>query len=179
MLLETCSKLYGNDRYKSVLYRQKHGIVTKYIKISFHTNKVVLLKKVFILHKQNRYPRGTTQPQYCNHMSPPAETYIVFPPCMSVRPCVRASVCLSVTLSLSEPYLQEPFVQKNCKKNWKMAYLLKLCNKKSKFNFAKNFGSFGQKTLFEFVFYPGQISVTVKDRDTKIVCSVSKNIPIV
>ena len=66
----------------------------------------------------------------------------------SVRPSVRASVRLSVTLTLSEPYLQEPFVQKICKKNPKIIYLLKLCNEKSKFNFAKNFGSFGKKNHF-------------------------------
>ena len=36
-----------------------------------------------------------------------------------------------------------------------------------------------KKPLFGFVFYPGQISVTIKDRDTGIFCSVSKNIPIV
>ena len=36
-----------------------------------------------------------------------------------------------------------------------------------------------KKTLFEFVFCPRQISVTIKDRDTGIFCSVSKNIPIV
>ena len=36
-----------------------------------------------------------------------------------------------------------------------------------------------KKPLFEFVFCPGQISVTIKDRDTGIFCSVSKNIPIV
>ena len=32
-----------------------------------------------------------------------------------------------------------------------------------------------KKPLFKFV--QVQISVTIKDRDTKIVCSVSKNIP--
>ena len=35
-----------------------------------------------------------------------------------------------------------------------------------------------KKTLFKFMFCPGQISVTIKDRDTEIFCSVSKNIPI-
>ena len=36
-----------------------------------------------------------------------------------------------------------------------------------------------KKTLFVFVFSPGQISVTIKDRDTGIFCRVSKTIPIV
>ena len=51
-----------------------------------------------------------------HYMSPPAgDIYCFSPPCMSVRLSVRPYVRLSVTLSLSEPYLQEPFVQKNCK----------------------------------------------------------------
>ena len=102
-------------------------------------------------------------------MSPPAEDIYCFSlrVCPFVRPSVRASVRLSVTLSLSEPYLQEPFVQKNCKNfQFQIAYLLKLCNKKSKFNFAKKFGSLAKKPRFEFVFCPGQISVTVTGRDT-------------
>ena len=43
----------------------------------------------------------------------------------------------------------------------------------------ENCWSFGQKPLFKVVFCPGQISVTIKDRDTGIFCSVSKNISIV
>ena len=75
------------------------------------------------------------------------ETYIVFPS-VYVCPSVRASVRLSVTLTLSEPISPRTFRAKNLQKIPKIIYLLKLCNKKLKFNFAKNFGSFGQKTTF-------------------------------
>ena len=98
---------------------------------------------------------------------PLRETYTLFPPCMFVRASIRASVHLFVTLSLSEPYLQEPSVQKIVK-HLKITYILKLCNKKLKFNFAKKWESFGQETTFWFVFCPGKISVTIKDRDTGI-----------
>ena len=45
------------------------------------------------------------------YVSPCGRHILFFPPCMSVRPSVR----LSVTLLLSEAYLQKPFVQKLCK----------------------------------------------------------------
>ena len=77
-----------------------------------------------------------------NYMSTPAGDIHCFS--LRVCPSVRPPVRLSVTPSLSEPYLQEPFVQNICKKNPKIIYLLNLCNKK-KFNFAKNFGCFGPK----------------------------------
>ena len=111
-------------------------------------------------------------------MSPPAGDIYCFSlrVCPSVRPCVRPFVCNAFLIRAISP---RTFRAKNLQNIRKITYLLKLCNKKSKFNFAKNFGSFGQKTLFGIVFYPGQISVTIKDRDTKISCSVSKNIPIV
>ena len=35
---------------------------------------------------------------------------------------------------------------------------------------------FAKKPFFEFMFCPGQISVTIKDRDTGFFCSVSKNL---
>ena len=79
------------------------------------------------------------------YVSPCGRHILFFPPCMCVRPSVRPFVCNAF---LSEPDLQEPFVQKNCKKIPKITYLLKLCNEKLKFNFAKNFGSFGQKNTF-------------------------------
>ena len=83
---------------------------------------------------------------------PLRETYIVFPsvyvrpsvrPC--VRPCVRPFVCNAFLIRAISP---RTFRAKNLQKIRKITYLLKLCNKKSKFNFAKNFGSFGQKTTF-------------------------------
>ena len=98
-------------------------------------------------------------------MSPPCGRHILFfPPCMSVRASVRASVRPFVCNAfLSEPYLQEPFVQKNLQKIPKITYLLKLLAK---------------KPLFEFSFCPGQISVTIHPRIAGVFC-VSEDIPIV
>ena len=48
------------------------------------------------------------------YVSPCGRHILFFPSCMSVRPSVRPSVpCPCVTLPLSEPYLQEPFIEKN------------------------------------------------------------------
>ena len=101
------------------------------------------------------------------------ETYIVFP---SVYVC--PSVCPSVTLPLCEPYFQEPFVHKHLF-FLQLTYILKLCNKKLKFNLAKNVEVLVIKPLFKFVFCVGKFSVTINGRGTKISCSVSKDICIV
>ena len=89
---------------------------------------------------------------------------------MPVRPSVR----LSVTLYLSEPYLQEPFVQKIPK----ITYLLKFCNENLNSILPNILEVLAKNPLFEFVFCLDQISVTIKNRDTEFFCSVSKNIPI-
>ena len=95
---------------------------------------------------------------------------------MSVRPSVR----IAVTLPLSEPYLPEPFVQKKLKKKSINNIPTEVVQQKIKIQFLpKIVEVLAKKKLFEFVFCPGQISITIKDRDTGIVCSVSKNIPIV
>ena len=110
------------------------------------------------------------------YMSPPAgETYIVLPS-VYVRPSVRMSVCYATLVRAISP---RTFRAKNLKNFPQLTYLLKLCNKKLKFNFSKNVEVLAKKPLFEFVFCPGQFSVTIKGRDTGIFCSVSKNIPIV
>ena len=74
---------------------------------------------------------------------PLRETYIVFPS-VYVRPSVR----LSVTLSLSEPYLQEPFVQKKIAKNSENNIVTEVVQQKNKIQFCQKNGSFGQKTTF-------------------------------
>ena len=75
---------------------------------------------------------------------PLRETYIVFPS-VYVRSSVRPFVCNAF---LSEPDSPRTFRAKNLQNIPKITYLLKFCNKKLKFNFAKNFGSFGQKKHF-------------------------------
>ena len=67
--------------------------------------------------------------------------------CLSLRVCpsVRPFVCNAYLVRAISP---RTFRAKKLQKNPKIIYLLKLCNKKSKFNFAKNFGSFGQKNTF-------------------------------
>ena len=56
---------------------------------------------------------------------------------------------------------------------------MKLCNNKIKIQFCQKIAVevLAKKPLFKFVFCSGQISVTIKERDTGIFCSVSKNIP--
>ena len=108
------------------------------------------------------------------YVSPCGRHILFFPPCMSVRPPVRPFVYYAFLHR--EPYLQEPFVLKKIKYN----IPTEVVQRKIKIQFCQKFGSFGQKkTLFKFLFYPGQISVTIKDRGIGIFCSVSKNIPIV
>ena len=78
-------------------------------------------------------------------MSPPAGDIYCFSlrVCASVRPSVRLSVTLSCPSQISKNL--------SCKKvakNFKNNIPTEVAQKKSKFNFAKNFGSFGQKTTF-------------------------------
>ena len=98
-----------------------------------------------------------------------------------VRPSVRLSVRPSVCNAfLSEPYLQEPFMQKKIAKKFKNNIFTEVVQRKIKIQFCQKLPKvLAEKPLFGFVFCPGQISVTIKDRDTGIFCSVSKNIPIV
>ena len=108
-----------------------------------------------------------------SYVSPCGRHILFFPPSVYVSP----SVCYATLVRAISP---RTFRAKNWqKKNPKLTYILKLCNEKSKFNFAKNVGSFGQKkTLFEFVLCPGQISVTIKDRDTGFSVVLAKKIPL-
>ena len=110
---------------------------------------------------------------------PLRETYIVFPS-VYVRPSVRASVrpfvCYAFLVRAISP---RTLCAKHLQKIPKITYLLKLCYKKSKFINTKILEVLAKQPLFKFVFCSGQISLTIKDRDTGFFCSVSKNIPIV
>ena len=78
-------------------------------------------------------------------MSPPTGDIY----CYSLRVCpsVRPSVRLSVTLSLSEPYLQEPFMQKICKK-FQNNILTEVVQQKIKIQFCQKFWKFWPKIHF-------------------------------
>ena len=96
-------------------------------------------------------------------MSPPAGDIYCFS--LRVCPSVRPFVCNVFLVRAISP---RTFRAKNSQKNPKITHLLKLCNKKLKFIFAKNLEVLVKKPLFEFLFCPDQISVTIKDRDTEI-----------
>ena len=66
---------------------------------------------------------------------------------------------------------------RHLKRFGQLTYLLKLCNKKSKFKFSQKFWSFGQKTLLKFEFCPVHISVAIHCRIAGVFCSVSGRHP--
>ena len=126
------------------------------------------------------YTEGRTiclpQGEIYNYMSPPAgDIYCSYlGVCPSVRPSVRPCVTLACPSHISKNLPCKIFA-KNSKNN----IPTEVVQQKIKILFCQKFGSFGQKPLFEFGFCPGQISVTVEDKDTGFFCSVSKNISIV
>ena len=111
---------------------------------------------------------------------PLRETYIVFPS-VYVRPSVRASVrpfvCNAFLVRAISP---RTLCAKNLQKKIKNDIPTEVVQQKNQnLILPKILEALAKKPLFEFAFCPGQISVTIKDRDTGIFCSVSKNIPIV
>ena len=82
----------------------------------------------------------------------------------SARPSVR------VTLPLTEPYLQEPFVHSKVE----IVFIINIPTEVVQQNIKIKFWP---KTLFEFVFCPGQLSVTINGRETGIFLILTKTFP--
>ena len=107
---------------------------------------------------------------------PLRETYIVLPS-VYVRPSVRMSVCYATLVRAISPRTSH---RKKMKKKSINNIPTEVVQQKIKIQFCQKLLKFWPKNHFlEFVFCPGQISVTIKDRDTGFFCSTSKNIPIV